>query len=135
MANDVLEYMNTAISLAAFLVSSDLKATVQDFRFYFEKYPSKLAAKFEAKKELEFVAQLIIDPTLLEELRGRVEGAIDDEVKCLRIAVKPQQMDACARKAERSVCNALNYIRERNEDELPTDFLKEKWRSYGCESI
>jgi hypothetical protein len=69
---------------------------------------------------------------LLEELKNQVSEAIDEEIKCLRAASTPQAKDRCDRRAEKNVCDALNRIKDRNNNELPTDELKNQWEAYGC---
>lgn len=135
MAHPALEYINTAVTLASFLVSQDLQATAENVRSFFRRNPSDLANKFEQTHELAFVAKLVIDPELLEELSGSVADAIGEEVDCYSKATTPQKKDACARKAEKSVCDSLNRIKDRNNDDLPTSDLYNAWESYRCERV
>lgn len=132
MANEVLEYINTATAVAAFLISADLTATLQNVREYFRSHPSALSAQFEQPDEIAFVRALVIDRELLEALSDDVTGAIMAERDCLKRSSTPQEKDACGRRAEKRVCDSLNRIRDRNEDSLPTDFLNRRWRSYRC---
>ena len=132
MAHPALEYINTAVAIAGFLISQDLKVTVENVRAYFRLNPSNLNTQFEKPQELDFLHKLIIDPGLLGDLTDDVSGAISDERHCLNVASIPQEKDACGRMAEKSVCDSLNRIMDRNKDDLPTDYLKGKWQSYRC---
>jgi hypothetical protein len=132
MAHPALEYINTAATVAGFLISQDLKVTIENVRDFFRRNPSNLSTQFERPQELAFLQRLVIDPELLEELTGEVPGAIGAEIKCLKAARTHQAKDACGRRAEKSVCDALNRIQDRNHDDLPTEYLKDRWNSYRC---
>ena len=127
-----LDYIKTATAVATFLVSGRLEATVTNIRDYFRSRPSPLAATFEQPKEVAFVAKLVINPDLLDDLTQDVQGSITDYRDCLNASTRPQERDACDRRAERRVCETLNRIRDRNDDELPTDYLNDQWTSYRC---
>lgn len=131
MAHPVLEYLNTAVALSTFLISSDLRATVENVKAYFRGNPSDLDVQFELPQEIALI-NLIIEKDLLDDLTKRVGDSITDERNCLQNARTGQEMDACGRRAEKSICNNLNYIKDRNDDDLPTDYLDDKWGSYGC---
>ncbi len=131
MANPTLEYLNTAVTVAAFLISDDLKVTVENIRSYFEKFPNNYSKLFESEQERTLIA-LIIDEGLLDDLTEKINDAIEDERTCINQASTGQEYDACERRAEKKVCDPLNYIKDRNDEDLPTDYLNEKWKSYGC---
>ena len=129
--NPTLEYLNLAIALVAFLISNDLSVTVANIREYFRRNPNPLGVRFEQPQELALL-NLIIDKGLLDRLTDKVKDAIDDETNCIKNAKTGQEMDGCARKAEKAVCDSLNYIRDRNNEDLPTDYLNDSWSSYRC---
>lgn len=131
MSNPTLEYLNAAVAVTAFLISKDLKTTVSNIRNYFKEFPNNFEKLFESEQEVAFL-QFIIDKGLLDDLTDKVKDAINEEKDCITKAESGQEYDACERKAEKKVCNPLNYIRDRNEGDLPTDYLIEKWKSYGC---
>lgn len=132
MAHPALEYINTAVSLATFLISKELPATIDNIRSYFSTRKSIYAQKFQESQEIALVQKLVIDSDLLDTLKTKVKGAISDEADCVKKAKRPQENEACKRKAERNVCDHLNYIMDRNNGALPTDFLTDSWASYGC---
>lgn len=135
MESNVLEYINTAVAIATFLISNDLKATVENVRQYFAVQKEPLDSTFLQVDEIKFVAKLIIDDDLLRELSDLANGAIHRERNCLKKATDAQSRDACARRAEKDVCDLLNRILDRNQDELPTEELKKRWLSYRCARI
>jgi hypothetical protein len=95
------------------------------------RFPNSLSLRFEQPQELALL-NLIIDKGLLDDFTDKVKDAIKEERNCIKKAKTGQELDACGRRAEKSVCNSLNYIRERNDDDLPTDYLNDAWKSYGC---
>ena len=135
MAHPALDYINTAVALATFFIAEDLRVSISNVRSFFRSKPSRLAPEFEKLDAIEFLTQLVIDEELLKELSGQVSGAIDDEKQCVKKAKSGSQMDACERRAERAVCNSLNYILNRNDDKLPTKYLQDKWTGYHCERV
>lgn len=131
-AASVLAYIDTAVAVATFLVSERLPATVESIRSFFRREEREPPPGFSPDEAQGLVALLVIDPGLLGDLTGKVRGAIDSYRNCLRNALRTQENDACDRRAERDVCDALNRIRNRNKGDLPTDFLINQWDSYGC---
>lgn len=126
-----LEYIKTGVEVATFLLSERIPATVESVRRYFRRHPNPLASQFEREQEVRLLKNLVIDPGLLGDLREDVEKAIKTYRECLRKASRPPERDACDRRAERNVCEFLNRIRDRNNEELP-DFLQNEWVSYRC---
>ncbi len=131
-AASVLAYIDTAVGVATFLVSERLPATVENIRAFFRRERLEPPTGFSPEEAQGLVALLVIDPDLLDDLTDKVRGAIDSYRSCLRKASRPQENDACDRRAERDVCDTLNRIKNRNKDNLPTDFLNNQWESYGC---
>jgi hypothetical protein len=130
----VLKYMDTAIKVAQFLLSDNLKATVQNIRGYFQKSDTPVPEGFEPDKALNLISALtIIDPRILGVLRDQVDRAIAEYATCLQRSTTPQERDACDRRSERTVCEALNRLMDRNGGYLPHDeYLEAQWNSYGC---
>jgi hypothetical protein len=131
-AASILAYIDTAVAVATFLVSERLPATIENIRAYFGRSRREAPSEFSPDEAQGLVALLVIDPDLLGDITDKVRGAIDAYRSCLRKALRPQENAACDRRAERDVCDALNRIKDRNKDELPTDFLKGQWDSFGC---
>ena len=131
-AASVLVYIDTAVAVATFLVSERLPATVESIRAFFRQERREPPLGFSPDEAQGLVALLVIDPGLLADLSETGRGAIDSYRGCLRKASRTQESDACDRRAERDICDALNRVRNRNKGNLPTDFLKNQWDSYGC---
>ena len=126
-AASVLAYIDTAVGVATFLMSERLPATVESIRAFSRRERREPPAGFSPDEAQGLVALLVIDPGLLDDLTDRIRGAIDAYRSCLRKAERPQENDACDRRAERDVCDALNRIKNRNMGNLPTDFLNNQW--------
>jgi hypothetical protein len=131
-AASALAYIDTAVRVATFLFSERLPATVQNIRAFFTRQKAEPPPGFSPDEAAGLIALLVIDKDLLDDLTGIIRDAIERYRTCLRRAARPQESDACDRRAERDICDSLNRIRNRNKDNLPTDFLKSQWDSYGC---
>ncbi|HEX8412247.1 MAG TPA: hypothetical protein VF883_25590 [Thermoanaerobaculia bacterium] len=131
-APSVLDYINTFVTIATFLISERLPVTIENIRAFFEPRGITPPADITTPDALRFVELLVIDEALLEQLTEQTEEGVKSYTKCLKAAATPQQRAACDRRAEKDVCDTLNRIRDRNEDKLPTDYLDKQWRSFGC---
>lgn len=131
-AASILAYIDTAVAVATFLVSERLPATIENIRFYFSHSRRDGPPSFNPTEAQNLIELLVIDPGLLNDLSERVGDAIESYRVCLREASRPQESAACDRRAEIAVCDALNRVRDRNNDVLPTDYLRDQWRSFGC---
>lgn len=134
-AASALAYIDTAVAVATFLMSERLPATIENIRAFFRRTAREQPSAFTPEEGQGLVSLLIIDPELLRDLSDIVKRAIEKYRACLRAAARPQESDACDRRAERDICDALNRIRNRNNGDLPTDFLQNQWASYGCVRI
>jgi hypothetical protein len=130
----VLKYMDTAIKVTQFLLSDNLKATVQNIRGYFQKSDTAVPEGFVPEKAINLISALsIIDARILGVLRGQIERAISEYATCLQNSSTQQERDARDRRSERAVCEALNRLMDRNGGYLPKDeFLENQWVSFGC---
>jgi hypothetical protein len=130
----VLKYIDTAIKVAQFLISSDLRATVQNIGGYFERTDTVAPDGFEPDKAQNLISALtIIDPRILSVLRDQVDRAISKYATCLQRSITSQERDACDRRCERAVCETLNRLMDRNGGGLPHDeYLEAQWMSFGC---
>lgn len=131
-AASILAYIDTAIGIATFLMSDRLPVTVNNIRNFFRVQRREPPEDFDIEDSAPLVALLVIDPGLLEVLEDKVKNAIATYKNCIKAASRPQEDAACDRKAERDVCDSLNRIMDKNDGELPTQFLKNQWRSFGC---
>lgn len=127
-----LDYIRTATTVATFLISQQLAATASNIRNYFRGHSEPLAPLFEQPEEVAFVGKLVIDRELLRGLTADVSESVKAYMDCLHHSRTPQERDGCDRRAERRVCETLNRIRARNQGQLPTDYLRHQWESYGC---
>ncbi|TAL82580.1 MAG: hypothetical protein EPN74_16900 [Rhodanobacter sp.] len=134
-AASILAYIDTAVGVATFLMSERLPATVENIRSFFKREKRDPPPNFSPDEAQGLVALLIIDPDLLKDLSERVRKAIEAYRYCLRKAVRPQENDACDRRAERDICDTLNRIKSRNKGNLPTDILNNQWHSFGCVDV
>src|ERR1700733_11317518 len=112
-AASALAYIDTAVSVATFLLSERLPATVQNIRAFFTRQKVEPPAGFSPDEAAGLVGLLVIDEGLLKDLTHRVRDAIEGYRACLRKAVRTQESDACDRRAERDICDTLNRIRNR----------------------
>lgn len=131
-AASALAYIDTAVAVATFLFSERVPATLENIRSFFRRTNREPPPEFRPEEALQLVALLVIDPELLRDLGDIIKRAIDAYRVCLRAASRPQESDACDRRAERDICDALNRVRNRNNGVLPTEFLEDQWASYGC---
>ena len=81
---------------------------------------------------VKFINLLVMDPDLLDSLEADVKDSETEYNKCLRNGKSPQERDACDKRAERRICETLNRIKDRNDDDLVTDYLRNRWKSYRC---
>jgi hypothetical protein len=124
-----------AVSVAQFLVSERLAVTIDNIRSHFRQRGEAVPDDLESAEGAKLVEVLVIHPDLLDDLQKDTQSAIGSYRKCLERAQKPQEKAACDRRAERHVCDTLNRIRDRNNDELPTDFLQAQWASFDCARV
>ena len=125
-------FVGSACSIASFLISSDLRATAANVREFLSEVPAKFHDDLVSDEGLDLVNLLVIDQNLLDDLTDDVQNSETEYRKCLRKGKTPQQRDVCDRRAERRICETLNRIRDRNDDQIPTDYLRDRWTSYGC---
>lgn len=129
----VLQYVAAAVGVAKFLVSERLEATVSNIRAYFSQRNQEVPEDLDSTEGAALVALLVIDADLLSDLTRATHEGIYRYRECLKNADDDvRQRDACDRRGERDVCDTLNRIRDRNKDDLPTDFLREQWNSFRC---
>lgn len=129
----ILQYIDTAIGVATFLMSERLPVTIENIRSFFRRKKVEKPEIFDPEEAKDFVASLItIDPIILNVLNDKVKDAIASYADCLRQAISPQENAACDRRAERSVCDTLNRLMDRNIGVLPSDYLKNQWAAFGC---
>jgi hypothetical protein len=134
-APNVLDYINTSIAIATFLISERLPATIETIRSYFVRKEERAPEGFLPEEAQSFISLLVIDKELLDDLTEKVKNSIDDYRDCLRKATRRQERDACDSRVEKDVCDNLNRIRGRNKGDLPTDYLNNQWDSFGCERV
>ena len=125
-------FISSACSIASFLISSDLKATTQTVRGFLSKIPENYRDDISSEEGLKLVNLLIIDPELLDDLTDDVHNYEKDYRRCLRRGKSPQERDRCDRRAERGICETLNRIMDKNEEEIPTEYLRTRWSSHRC---
>ncbi len=133
-ASSILAYIDTAVAVATFLVSERLPATIENIQSFFSRSRRERPASFRPEEAQGLVTLLVIDPDLLDDLATRVGDAITSYRACLRNAppFRPQESAACDRRAEIAVCDAINRVQDRNNDVLPTDYLRDQWQSFRC---
>lgn len=129
---NALEYIRTAVAVATFLMSERLPVTIQNIKSYFTKLLKERPEEFDEEDAQELISILVIDKDLLEDLKKNIGGDIKEYRECLKKADTNQERDACDRKVERSLCDTLNRIRNRNKGVLPTGHLRDQWDSFGC---
>ena len=150
------DYIKTATAIATFLISERLEATVTNIRSYFgtntslatlgykrKRFNPRLgysvttinsaAVQFEQLQEVAFIAKLLADPDLLNDLVKDADRSIIDFRDCLEGYVWPQERDPCYYRAQDRVCEILTRISPEDADELPTDFLKDQWADCRCQ--
>jgi hypothetical protein len=128
----ILGYIDTAVKVATFLISERLPATVNNIKSFFTKKNEKQPTNFNPEDAKDFVALLVIDPELLGDLTKKVKKGLIDYRECLKKAVRRQESAACDSRAEQSVCDQLNRIMDKNEDVLPSEYLRNQWASFRC---
>lgn len=128
----VLQSIATTVAVAKFLISKDLATTVENIRAYFSKRDEPMPKELTTPGGVALVQLLVIDPDLLDELDKQTRDGVSAYIKCLQRAQRRQEKDRCDRLAEKDVCDTLNRIRDRNDGELPTDYLEDQWKSFGC---
>jgi len=131
-AASILAYIDTAIGIATFLISDRVPVTVTNIRNFFRVQKREPPQELDIDDVTPLIALLVIDPELLGVLNDKVKKAIGAYKDCIRVASRPQEDAACDRKAERDVCDSLNRIMDRNDGELPTRYLQNQWKSFGC---
>jgi len=131
-AASVLEYIDTAISLATFLMSDRLAATEENMETYFQLEESERPPEISLAEVQPFVAQLVIEPDLLYDITTIVHKAKDANKLCLGKVSLESEGEICDLQVARSICDVLNHIRNRNEGKLPTDILENQWELFSC---
>ena len=129
----LINLLGSAASIASLLISVNREVvtpeTIEEFR---EQIPQKYWKDLTSKEGLGLIALLVVDPDLLDDLTQDVQSAESEYRRCLKRAKTPTARDACDRRGERRICETLNRIMDRNDDKLPTDFLRDTWTSYKC---
>ncbi|MDH7447141.1 hypothetical protein [Aquimarina sp. 2201CG14-23] len=129
----VLKYIDTGIKVAEFLISERLSLTVENIRSYFDRKEVEKPSNFDPKEAKEFVGSLMkIDQRILDVISDNINDAIENYVLCLKDANGRQEKNACDIRAERAVCDSLNRIMDRNDDDLPSEYLKNQWKAFKC---
>lgn len=131
----VLQYIDTAVAVATFLVSERLPATIETIKRYFSHKGKEEPTEKFAEKSQGLIQLLVIDPGLLSTLKDKIKSAIEAYKACLSTASRPQENDACDRRAERDICDTLNRIKSRNNGVLPDHELDNQWQSFGCVAV
>lgn len=131
-AGSVFTFLASASTIASLLISADLKVTVRNVREFLSRVPREFREDLSSEEGIELINLMVIDPDLLGDLTGEVQKSERDYRRCLRKGKTPQERDRCDRRAERAICEALNRIRDRNDNDIPTEFLKKRWESYRC---
>lgn len=75
---------------------------------------------------------LVIDSDLLDAFIQRVKECIGKHASGVRYSRNSDEIVARNREAKNCVCAMLNDIMEFNDGELPGEYLKTAWKSYGC---
>ncbi len=129
----LFNFLGSVASIASLLISLGRKEitleTIEEFR---EQIPQKYWKDLTSEEGLGLIALLVIDSDLLDDLTQDVQSAQGEYRRCLKRAQTSTARDACDRRAERRICETLNRIKDRNNDKLPTDFLRNTWTSYRC---
>lgn len=125
-------FVSSSCSIASFLISSDLRSTIENVRKFLSEVPAKYHRELTTPEGVDWIGLLVIDPDLLDDLVERVRTSEKEYRECIRSSSSAQERDSCDRRAQRNVCETLNRIRDRNQDVLPTDFLRKRWESYRC---
>lgn len=131
-APSVLDYINTFVTVATFLISEQLPVTIESIRKFFEPRGIAPPPDVTSPQALKFINLLVIDQDLLDDLTDETREGVKRYANCLKMASTTQERAACDRRAEKDVCDTLNRIKDRNEGDLPTDYLDKQWRSFGC---
>ncbi|MEK6372732.1 MAG: hypothetical protein AABO58_08550 [Acidobacteriota bacterium] len=120
------------MAIATFLISEQLPVTIESIKRFFAPRGIAPPADVTSPEGVAFVNLLVIDPDLLDDLTEQTQDGVKRYRQCLKQASQPQERAACDRKAEKDVCDTLNRIKDRNEDQLPTNYLDKQWKSFGC---
>ena len=129
----VLQYIDTGIKVAEFLISERLPLTINNIRSFFNRTEDEKPLYFDPNEVKDFVGSLMkIDSRILEVIGDNINDAIDNYAICLKSANGRQEKNACDIRAERAVCDSLNRIMDKNNDELPSEYLKSQWDSFRC---
>lgn len=131
--------ISAACSIASYLKAYNRDVTLPNILEFLPRVDtggqaalSSSQAELTSESGLQLIHFLVINPDLLEELTQHTKNSEKDYINCLRRAKRSQERDRCDRIAERSICETLNRIMDRNDGRLPTEFLIRLWASYNC---
>lgn len=133
-AASVLEYIDTAIGLATFLMSDRLAATEENMETYFQLEKSERPPEFGLAEAQPFVALLVIEPDLLFDITTIIHKAKDANKLCMEKAALESESENCDSEVANSICDVLNHIKNRNEGSLPTGILSNLWKLFSCKN-
>lgn len=131
----VLTYISTAVAVARFLTSEELATTIENIREYFARLGDRTPPDLDTPDALGLIELLVIDSELLDDLSRQIDRGVGAYRKCLSKASTVHERAACDRRAEKDVCDTLNRVMDRNDDELPSNYLRDQWTSFQCVRI